>query len=557
MDSLEDLVLSLLEWSPPRRLMVRGEPMILQICKDVSKDFWHIWRERKDELRAIGLSASKDDETDTFVLKWWREIDEAEDTLPLIESTAPMPPVHSVLPGTFDLGPVTHLLRPFQVPAAATLLAVLQHGRFALDATDTGLGKTYVACAVATLLGINVGVMCPANVVTKWTDTFVDVFGIEPEFVLSFNKLRTGREDLYVTRHEIKRRGKSVTSFSWNLVDQFLLVIDEVHTCANSGSLNSELLQAAINNRHCRVLGLSATVANSPLYMDAIGRGLGLHTGNHYDWAISMGARPGFFGGLEFSSNPGTKGERAMRMIHGMIFPSKGCRLRRAALKDQLPANEVFVELVDVAEISTSKIRDYLKLVDEREMEDIERAEDEGRDVAGFTVTMRERQRLEIYKVICMLEKLETLLDEGKAVVVFLSYTWSITLIESLLPKSARYRKLVGGMTRKQRDKQILDFQTDAASIFLVQMDAGSASIDLHDLCGRPRVSLISPGYSAIKLIQALGRIPRDGTRSASQQFIYFTTEDVDRRAAKLVQAKLDNIQLINDGDLQGGVYIK
>ncbi len=40
-------------------------------------------------------------------------------------------------------------LRPHQIPHAKAVLAALMSGRAALDASDTGTGKMYVACAIA------------------------------------------------------------------------------------------------------------------------------------------------------------------------------------------------------------------------------------------------------------------------------------------------------------------------------------------------------------------------------------------------------------------------
>src|SRR5690606_34252298 len=142
--------------------------------------------------------------------------------------------------------------------------------------------------------------------------------------------------------------------------------------------------------------------------------------------------------------------------------------------------------------------------------------------------------------------------------IIFLNYTESIEYLKSKLPGDLRYRQLVGGMSRKMRDEQLADFQSNKVQMFITQLDAGSASIDLHDVHGgHPRVTFISPSYNADKLVQALGRTPRNGGKSDCLQYIVFVDDPVEKRAAQLVQAKLNNMALLNDGDLSGVVRLE
>jgi hypothetical protein len=128
----------------------------------------------------------------------------------------------------------------------------------------------------------------------------------------------------------------------------------------------------------------------------------------------------------------------------------------------------------------------------------------------------------------------------------------------SQMPKDLRYRKMVGGLSKKDRDQRVADFQSNKAQLFVAQLQAGSASIDLHDLQGdHPRVTYICPNYDAIKLIQALGRAPRNGGKSNVLQNIVFLSTKIEKHLAKNVQAKLNNISLINDGDLTDVVQVK
>jgi hypothetical protein len=82
-------------------------------------------------------------------------------------------------------------------------------------------------------------------------------------------------------------------------------------------------------------------------------------------------------------------------------------------------------------------------------------------------------------------------------------------------------------------------------------IQAGGVGINLHDEHGgHPRVSLISPGFSAIDLRQTLGRIHRAGGQSPAIQKIIFAADSVEMRVCALVKKKLNHLDLINDDEL-------
>jgi hypothetical protein len=512
-----------------------------------------LWKDWKEEMKAFGVRAFKNDD-DVFELNWYSDLaayEEQEVELEAINAEARVGD-HSVLADFAPLEAAEDLLRPYQVPAVATLLEALRLHKFTIDASETGLGKTFTAGAASRNMEMNVGVVCPANVVTKWTDTLIDIFGIEPEFVLSYNKLRTGKTD-YLSRYD----GGDRTHFEWHAVDDVLLIFDEIHECANSTSLNARMLRAAIRNPYVYVLGLSATATQDPRKMDDIGWGLGLHSKNNFwDWCLRYGCKPGFFGGLDF--NPKSKrGKQGLANIHATIFPRRAARLRRTdpdVAKD-LPDNVVIVEVVDIEKV---KVSEEMKDILDAELAKIQasmdsdatKAEEKEMEVSSLVTNTRERQLSELGKVPFMYDRLMELLDQGRHVGIFLQFSGSILAMEKLIAKDkeARWRKYVGGMTRKKRDEVIKEFNENKIPILILQGDAGSASIDLHDT--------ISPGYSAIKLIQALGRMDRNGAKSDILQYIVFSSDPVELRAAKLVQGKLNCISLLNDGDLQGVLHL-
>ena len=95
------------------------------------------------------------------------------------------------------------------------------------------------------------------------------------------------------------------------------------------------------------------------------------------------------------------------------------------------------------------------------------------------------------------------------------------------------------------------NFQADKERVILVNIAAGGAGLSLHDLNGQyPRLSLISPSYSAVQMRQATGRVWRDSARSKSIQKIVFVANTVEVAVCEAVNVKLDNLDLLNDGDM-------
>ena len=108
-----------------------------------------------------------------------------------------------------------------------------------------------------------------------------------------------------------------------------------------------------------------------------------------------------------------------------------------------------------------------------------------------------------------------------------------------------------GNVKNNIRQKNIDDFQSDKERIILVNVAAGGAGVSLHDLNGNyPRLSIISPSYSAVLMRQSTGRVWRDGAKTKSLQKIVFVNGTVEEKVCEIVNQKLNNLDLLNDGDL-------
>ena len=420
-------------------------------------------------------------------------------------------------------------LHPWQEKSKSILLQALQNHSVALDCSDTGTGKTVTACAVAKALSIPFAIIAPKVVLPAWKE-WCSTFGIYPEFVLNYEKLRTGNTEY------IKKLGNK--QWEWlNKGPDFLYIFDEVHRCKSYKSQNGAMLEAA---RPAKIMMLSATAAGSPLDMRFTGRLLGLHNGvNFFSWLHKNGVVKAPWGGMQFRG-----GKKVLVNIHSKIFPEKGVRIKISDLGDAFPSNQVNAQTFDIS----PRIGELYQEVEQEIAELKTKALNDRDPESPLTKRLRMRQEIELLRVPVMVEMAEEFLQEGKSVVCFVNFRQTMDALVERLEKHNPVR-IVGDQSDQDRQDAINAFQSNAHHVIVCQIAAGGVGVSLHDLHGRPRVSLISPTYSAVDLKQALGRIHRSGSKSPALQYILFAANSVEEEVSQAVRRKLRNIDLLNDGD--------
>ena len=106
-----------------------------------------------------------------------------------------------------------------------------------------------------------------------------------------------------------------------------------------------------------------------------------------------------------------------------------------------------------------------------------------------------------------------------------------------------------GQQTLEDRNKNINDFNSDKSNIIICNIKSGGVGISLHDTIGKyPRVSLISPSYSAQDILQVLGRIHRANSKTPVEQYILYCKNTVEEKICENMKEKIINISSLNDG---------
>lgn len=446
-------------------------------------------------------------------------------------------------------------LKDWQKPLAEKMADVLGRERAFLCAANTGAGKTYLACDVIKRLGIPALVVCPKIARTQWRSV-LEGMGVEDKVIGVINP-----ENLIAS----KRNPFYAHEGGWKNIPEgpALLVFDELHrSCsgifkiAKSGQKGKGCKQALMAARWVnkstpghKVLALTATPADSPLKMQALGYLMGFHSfvaPSFYDWCrrhgCSMQAR-GRQAAFAFTRDR----LRAKAIMEG-IRKDMGERFMSITPEEipDFPEETREVVLVDLAK------EDHEALVQAyAEMPELMKTPSKN----SMVKLLRLRQQAEFCKASVLAGMAVDEVGDGNSVFIAISFTDARLRIQMELERAGvPFAAIYGGQNERERQAGIAAFQANKVHVMVGMSSACGVALSLHDeRHERPRVSLISPSYSASELLQALGRIRRVGGTHATQRIV-LAAGSVEERVARAVSGKVDNIGALTDADLSRGL---
>ena len=281
--------------------------------------------------------------------------------------------------------------------------------------------------------------------------------------------------------------------------------------------------------------------------MRALGYLLDFHDDRGWwGWCLKNGCKRGTFGGLVFKGYASV-----LKRIHDHIYrDGRGSRIR---IKDLPPGS--FPETMIVADGYEVGMGDqideiYSEMKDELDALAERKEADEHEDMP-LIIQLRARQEVELLKVPTLDALTRDAYEEGNSVVLFVNFRDTLEALFKRLSGLCPISLVYGSQGDLDRDTAVRKFQRNDTRVCICMTQAGGTGLSLHDETGEyPRVSLISPSFSAVDLRQALGRVHRATGKSPSIQKIVFASGTVEMRVCKLVRAKLNNLDLINDDEL-------
>jgi superfamily II DNA or RNA helicase len=462
--------------------------------------------------------------------------------------------------------------------------SIIKHSR-ALDASDTGTGKTFVSVMLCKELGLIPWVVCPKSVVSSW-NRIIKQSGIKKFYIITYDQL-------ILSTSLIEKKSTNVgDEYDWKFEtnelfknkhkEKYLFIYDEAHKCKNIKTINSKII-VSLSKYKVKILLLSATIIDKPLFFIPFGIVLGLYktVQEGMDW---MG---------KALSTQTKKLANPMIPIHNILFNEYASRMRIDDTIGVFKDNKIIFEGIQMKnyweiEQRYDKINKILEFNKENKIKnnkiikktksskklnsnsdsdsdsdsvsdsdsDLDNLEENSNDTkttkskksnGGIGKIQKIRQEIELLRIDTIYEMTQKYLTKSKSIAIFVNFTETIKQLSSKLDCNCI---IWGSQSLKERSKAIDDFCSDKSRIIICNISSGNCGISLHDTLGQfPRVSIISPTWSAQDLVQVLGRIHRAMGKTDCEQLIIFCKGTIEESVGNVIKQKIDNIRMFNDGE--------
>jgi superfamily II DNA or RNA helicase len=519
-------LLATVEWSHPIQLNTKRGVRLLRKAP-IEDAFWKVYKEDretfKEQLAAAGISMGKFREE--WALSWWS--DENLKFKSVIGSDNIEEKVEEL-----SLIPLLHPENLFEYQQTSVQMGVSSMAKYnrVLLGHSTGVGKTFCALGIARELGKRVAVICPKPITTDWHRA-AKLMGVEIFEVCGWEWAKTGKSQLGRWTDDKKHE------FRFMLPADVILVFDEVHRGKGEATQNAYLVRDSVN-QNVQAIALSATIADDPMKLWAIGQFLGLHQGgkDYYRFLNQNGCKKTRFG-MQFQGGNGI-----LKRLHSRIYPEKGNRLRHSDLGDAFPETLIKAKAFDMdnAKKIANEYEDLCCRIEELRMQ-------ENFSANVLAEQTRARQRIELLKCGSVVSLTKDFLEEGHSIFIAVSFRETMEfLIKELNTKCV----ICGGQSELERRGNIDSFQRDQSRVIIGITSASREGLNLHDINGNyPRVALIFPQPSAYDLKQVLGRVHRAGGKTKSIQYIVYAAGiHIEEKTCNSLDEKLKRMDLLADG---------
>jgi superfamily II DNA or RNA helicase len=483
------------------------------------------------------------------------------------------------------------------------LTSIQKHSR-SLDASDTGTGKTYTSVRICKDLKLIPFIICPKSVVTSWNKVLkIFGFNLKEYFIITYDQLALSNL-VTNTLGEYTWNFETDAKFKGDNKKKYLFVYDEAHKCKNKNTINSKIM---LNLSTCpvKILLLSATIIDKPLYFIPFGIVLGLYKTiqegidwmsqkisnkasnpllpihkilfNEYASRMRIDDTVGvfknnkiLFEGIQMKNY--YQIEEKYDKLTMLLEQSKKNKKRQdkkdildKELKDKqnkekkireenkykndLDSDDDFIDINKKVNNEEVDCEDNVDCEDLYDPGDVSSDTDSKKKDVGIGKIQRIRQEIELLRVDTIYELTLKYLLDGKSIAIFVNFTKTIEELSSRLKTKCI---IWGSQSIKERSKSIDDFCSDKSRVIICNIMSGGCGINLHDINGTyPRVSIISPTWSAQDLIQVLGRIHRAMGKTDCVQQIIFCKGTIEESVGNVIKSKISNIRVFNDGDKQ------
>jgi superfamily II DNA or RNA helicase len=509
-----------------------------------STEFWKHWMHSRESMAKIGISLYKAPNKDgipTWEVKRISSI-----------SGAALPPAN--IPPPFDYADKTGL-KFYQVEPVSQIAASLLTNRVAFDASDTGTGKTFTALKAVAILNRQPAIICTKNAIAQWKNACKH-FNLTPVFVYNWESSigrvykKEGRiqkiappQNSYLTHKLNEYRGD--LEYSWRIPKDSgtVLIFDEIHKGNGNDSSMAAIVHAAVT-AEIPIIGLSATLLDRLEKFQMVGRMTkALENKSFVGWLMEQGC---FID--KYDRWQATDEKNVLKKINTFLFPQFGARVK----KSDIPGFPECDNYARLCSIDNAKLiqKEYEKISEQINILLKKTTElPTNKEMQIRVLRLRYRQMAELQKVPLFYDVSREYIESGHTVIIFV---WFDQTLKALVAKFKTNCYICGSQDLNHRTEVLKTLQSDKTRVVICNMQAGGTAIDgLQDLTGRhPRVGILSPGDDAVITKQALGRVHRANSATKSQNVLLYAAGTVEEKVFENVKNKLNNIDILNDGDL-------
>jgi len=440
---------------------------------------------------------------------------------------------------------ISRKLLDYQFLHIFNLMTSLRDNKIVLDGSDPGTGKTYTSLALCKQLDLRPFIICPKTIMTTWAYV-CKIFDITPLAIVNYESIKEGKcydndgKRIDCKYIDITELDEKTIEFTWLLPKptKCIIIFDEVHKCKNQKSLNGKLLLSTLK-QESKVLMLSGTLADKPESFHIFGYMLGFYKNIRRASFWIKGMIREDLATLNTDKN-------SLSAINKKLYPDKGSRMRIVELGSKFPENQVSADCYYIKEKDRLEVNKYFQqfLVGDTELKGADgRTKEHAQVLANIT---KARQQLELIKVQIIKDLVDDYTENGYNVAIFVNYTETINQLSTILNTKC----IVNGQETVEKRKENIDmFQNNQANVIICNI-AITEGLDLHDLHGVPRVSLISPSFRSDQLAQTLSRIHRAGAKTPALQRIIFCSGTCEEVICNRLKHKLKFMAKLNDNDL-------
>ena len=439
---------------------------------------------------------------------------------------------------------------PFQIKAAVDAVCKLQEQQGVLLQAHAGLGKTYMILPVIKYLLDNsllelksdwpmpVLWVTPAAVIPQ-TLQVISQFGLLGTiFPISYAAFR-GKLGEKIYWDKTPHPYNNTFLYTWKAMSMpSMVVFDECQSLKNDTSSQTQLSWSVPQG--VKRIFISATPYQKVSEARSVVLGVGME---YYDEPCTTDTVPSL-----------------LQQIARWGRPTQLCQAQMKRLRDAMQPYAVFVPKVRYKHKTHTRCRLIeFETTAEREHYDgyfvafKKKCEEQMRNsnfgANEMLVAMQKfREGAEEVRAGRMARRAVDMVERGRQVIVVFNYVGPMRLAYKALKNVGlpedRIAHIVGGQTPTKREGQRQKFQDGNADVMLFTMRSGGVGISLHHNCkeARPRHIIIPPTWSAIDLVQALGRGHRITSISDTTQEVVWYKNTIEETVCARVEAKLNCI---------------